>query len=505
MSVLRETRLKKMMRRRAILGGGVLGCVVNLLVGSRSHGDSSALDDGIALLKIKELGAKGDGLSDDSPAFQLAGRLISRLGTGVLDIGPGTYRVGRQKRDNAGRYVAEPVLRIAGCRGPVIIRGHGAKLVANEGLRFGSFDPRTGSPIEPDLPFTDYRFRADAYRGLVDLVDNDFVVLEGLTLDGNQGGLILGGHWGDKGRQCFAHGVYAYCNRALFFRDLVCRDHATDGMIIGYPGLQETSTPTPVYLERVRCLGNGRQGLSWVGGIGLTAVECEFAGTGRGRVRSAPCAGVDIEAENSICRKGVFVNSRFADTCGVPLVADSGDSADCVFEGCSFIAGSSWALWPKKPQMRFVNCEIIGGLVNTYGKDTNGLHSTLFQRCRFRESKAGSDIQAGMLAQSYGYSVQFRSCSFSTERIKLGIFDHADIESCYFLSHFCPSFENDWLSRFRDARLRQSTINVSRAKCSRGNLITYVLVDNVDGFLQSGNLFLADSKLFRLRSLRGSR
>jgi hypothetical protein len=132
---------------------------------------------------------------------------------------------------------------------------------------------------------------------------------------------------------------------------------------------------------------NGRQGLSWVGGTGLLAERCRFSRTGRAGIMSPPGAGVDIEAELSVCRNGRFVDCQFSDNAGVGLLAEAGDIANVQFEGCTFVGTTNWSAWPKKPFMTFNDCTFVGALTNVFPSPT-AAPATKFRNCRFRADPA---------------------------------------------------------------------------------------------------------------------
>lgn len=323
----------------------------------------------------------------NTAAFAEASAAINRAGGGTLRVPPGTYRVGTQAltraRGRGNAYVPADIIKIDGCSDPVALLGTGAVLKAADGMRFGSFDPMTGAPHRPRMPFTDRDYRSDAATMIQVHGCTGSVRIEGFELDGNAKSYAIGGEWGDTGRQVGGDGVILGNNSGgVRIINVVSRDHGRDGMMIGHGGLTPSSPRYPVALTNVTCTRNGRQGLSWVGGTELTATNCSFTRTGRGTISSAPGAGVDIEAEDSVCRNGRFVNCKFVDNAGVGMVADSGDSADVVFEGCEFIGTTAWSAWPTKPGFVFRKCLFVGSIVQVHG-DPDPRRATQFISCRF--------------------------------------------------------------------------------------------------------------------------
>lgn len=328
----------------------------------------------------------------NTAAFYAASRAINAAGGGTLFVPPGIYRVGTQRLSGAsgagGAHVAADIILIQGCRKPVLIVGTGATLKVADGLRFGTFDPVTGAKHDVPLPFTDYNYASAAPVMIRVRECKAPVRIEGFDLDGNAGALVLGGMFGDTGRQLPGDGISCEANTGgLAIVDVRSRNHARDGIMLGHVGLTPRSPRYPVTMTDVTCDGNGRQGLSWIGGTELTAVRCRFNRTGRGRFSSAPAAGMDIEAEESVCRNGRFVECEFADNAGCGMVAEAGDIADMVFERCRFIGSVNWSAWPRKPGIVFNDCLFVGSIVNCHG-DADPARATRFVDCRFHGDPA---------------------------------------------------------------------------------------------------------------------
>lgn len=355
----------------------------------------------------------------NTAAFTAAGAAISRAGGGTLLVPPGTYRVGIQRRERGreGRFVAAEVIRIEGCREPVAILGRGATLKAADGLRFGAFHPQTAAPHWAAMPFLDGEYRAEAPTMVHIEGCSGPVRVEGLTLDGNADAYTLGGPWGDTGRQVGGDGIVCVSNTGgVAIDDVVCRHHGRDGILLVHSGLGPDSPRYPVTLTDVTSDRNGRQGLSWVGGTALTATRCKFTRTGRGKSSSPPAAGVDIEAEGSVCRNGRFVACEFSDNAGAQMVADSGDSADVQFAGCTFIGTTNWSAWPCKPRFLFRDCLFVGSIVKVWGSP-DPAQATKFIDCRFYGDPALSptrQVYGGFLADlgAGATNVLMQNCDF---------------------------------------------------------------------------------------------
>ncbi|MHB0938680.1 MAG: DNRLRE domain-containing protein [Armatimonadota bacterium] len=363
----------------------------------------------------EQFGAVGDGVTNDTTAFQLAAQAIQNAGGGTLRLAPGkTYRVGRQYHV-AGQYPYwkhESVFYVHDLANPLIIEGNNSLVKTADGLRYGSFDKNTGQPINPAMPCYDFDLVA-AIGNLFQINGCADVEIRNLRIDGNINGHILGGLWGDTGRQIQATGICMYGNDDVTILDTESSYNACDGLIIGYDGLNSGSPATPHYLENVNCYYNARQGLSWVGGIGLTGINCKFNHTGKMRFSSAPSAGLDLEAEGSVVRDGYFYNCEFINNTGAGMVADSGDVANAQFVLCTFWGTTNFSVWPRKPGIVFNTCTFRGTVVNVYGSsDAN--QATKFISGWFDDNPdLGYPVyRSAALVEVHGQNVLFDGCYF---------------------------------------------------------------------------------------------
>ena len=374
---------------------------------------------------VTDHGARCDGTTNDTAAFVAASDKINQAGGGTLWLPSGgvTCIVGQQTFKAGSGYSTSSIINIHDCPNKVTIYGNGAKLRAADGLRFGSFNPNTGEPYTPpSMPFTTYPYGVSAYV-MVHLQGNASASVVDLELDGNINGLKLGGQYGDVGIQLPAFGIIAYSNENLEIKRIHTHHHGTDGVMVGFPGLTEQSAPTPTLLEDVVSEYNARQGFSWVGGIGMTVRRSKFMSSGKARFGSPPGAGIDIEAEESVNRDGVFENIQIANNSGVGFVADSGDSARITVRNSSIWGNSGWSIWPLKPHMRFEGCDIHGAAVNLFGSKDDPASAVKFVGCSFDDvdhpqfGKAYGDMLLN-LGAGISQNVEFENCKFTATRGK---------------------------------------------------------------------------------------
>jgi hypothetical protein len=370
-----------------------------------------------SVLRPEDFGARGDGATNDTRAFAALSAELNRRGGGTISLrARRTYVVGAQKRGRGPfGWDPAPILDLHDLDGPLRIVGNGARLRCQAGLRFGTFDPGTDSPVHRRMP----NFRNDElaipYRGLIHISKcRAPVEVRDIELDGSLERLRIGGPFGDTGWQVPATGLLLEGNLAEEIVDNVySHHHGQDGaMDIGDPRRSGRSRFTHLV-----CRFNGRQGLSITSGRGFDLDNCEFSHSGRGAISSAPGAGVDIEAEAEPIRDVSFARCRFIDNTGVGMVADSGDSAGARFRDCLFVGTTTWSAWPRKPRFSFDHCTFVGSVVHAL-PDKDPARAARFVDCTFtddpRRSPNGKVFTGGgpIVNLESSDNVLFDRCTF---------------------------------------------------------------------------------------------
>jgi hypothetical protein len=374
-------------------------------------------------LNIRELGAVGDGVTNDTAAFQQAAKAIKEAGGGKLIIPAGTYIVGKQihVEGEYPYYQEAKIFAVQGINGLIIEGEDNAVIRMADGLRLGSFHKDTGEPHYDKSTYVDSDYHVDA--GVIfDIWASQNIIIRNLELDGNIQSIILGGHWGSwPGRQCSAYGLLLLQNRNVLVEDIYTHHHGLDGIQIGFGGLQESDPPTPYVLKNVVSEYNARQGLSWVGGIGLTVRDSKFNHTGKSSFASPPGAGVDIEAENAVIRDGLFCNSEFINNSGVGMVADAEGGGYTRFENCTFWGTTSWSMWHTTPGMVFEDCTFYGSIVHGYGSTEHPELAARFTRCHFEDKEHpdyGVYRNFVLHLDDVGDNVTFEACNIVANKDK---------------------------------------------------------------------------------------
>ena len=404
-------------------GAGLVGYQSNLLAAQAStvRGKlQTILDVFDFMTEEQKADAKSyTGALDATDAFQKLAAAINLAGGGHAIIPPGKYKIGRQTLSGAfgasGSYLAAQIFTIKNCTHPVVVECKGAIIKVADGMRFGTFHPVTGAVYNHAMPFSNGDYAAGVGKVFEFLNNSGGVFVKGaLELDGNQDGLILGGEYGDTGRQLSAYGLHSAQNSSIYVENLYTHHHGLDGIFVGHTGTVEGGVATPITLINVRSEYNARQGLSWVGGIGLTAINCKFNYTGRGTFHSSPAAGVDIEQEGGVCRNGNFINCEMGGNFGQGLVSDNNGAKNVSFNQCRFYGTVNTAIWPRGAQFKFTNCLIAGGAYWSFVA-TDLKDRTVYKDCLFSADEIfdGVAAQFSPLLADFNYTnPMFDNCDF---------------------------------------------------------------------------------------------
>ena len=114
----------------------------------------------------------------------------------------------------------------------MVLHGNGAKIKCADGLRFGTFDPKTGEPTNNPMPFYGYNQIASPYRWMIKVENvRADVTISDIELDGSVEKLKIGGQWGDTGRQLPATGIGLFNNIGNErISNVYSHHHALDGI-----------------------------------------------------------------------------------------------------------------------------------------------------------------------------------------------------------------------------------------------------------------------------------
>lgn len=219
---------------------------------------------------VRSHGARGDGTTDDTDAFQQAIDAAGQRGGGIVTVSP-------------GRYLLDPLRSVQLRSGVTLQMDAGATLLA-----------------KPNA----------ADRSVLLFVQgvSDVTITGGHLLGERDRHLGTTGEWG--------HGIQLRGAQRVTLRDIHVSNFWGDGLSVA--GIKttrespETAASTDVLLERIVSVGNRRQGLTIGRSSRVRVVDCEFAGTGG----TAPEAGIDIEPDNGPATDIEISNCRIHDNHG---------------------------------------------------------------------------------------------------------------------------------------------------------------------------------------------
>lgn len=435
------------------------GTVQNIFIGGNHS--APVVDTSMAVLNPVNtvLYASDFGLLPSASAAYNA-RVLQRIsaainstgGNVVLMIGKGVYSVGVQ--DFAGAfgqgfaYRAQPLLNLTNCSN-VTIEGNGATFRTPAGFKVGSWNPVTGVAYTPSYsPYDNYSYWSGAST-MIDLKNCKNVTIRNIALDGNTANVQLGGNWG-SGYENSGVGINAIEVSDLVVENVHSINQLTDGIHVINYAYTDSSTVKKVTLTNSTFTYNGRQGLSWVGGNHLHAVNCEFSSTGQVintatgiKVYSGPGGGIDIEpeADNNnvpiLTLNGVFDNCRFVNNEGVSvLLVGPNRNRNHIFTDCTIENHRTTALWPNAGNVTVTGGKIIGTISSAY--TANGYDDNLrLKLLNVRVSQKPSDYSGPVLeTSSTRYSIledtyaHLQNVTFSTANRPLPFLSNAEIEGC---------------------------------------------------------------------------
>lgn len=406
------------------------GCVAN-----RGNSNPASIASGL-VVHIKDFGAKGDGKTNNTLAFQKASNYLQANG-GTLIIDSGIYIVGAQRQSKTygagSSFFDEPILFFKEAKLPIVITGYKATLKAADQLKWGSFNPITGK--KDSLRKTSHQsdYYASAYN-FIRAVGCASITIKGLTIDGNSGNLDIGPSFTHEGIQLAATGLSLFNNKSVLVEDCYIHHCGLDAIVVAWTGLTENDPIYPHVIKNVKATYNGRQSLSWVGGNSLTVTDSEFSSTGKAfnkkvPVVSKPSAGIDIEIEESIIRNGNFINCMVNDNAGPGVISIGHDTYNINFKNSTFIGTTNSAVYPKSQGFSFDSCTFVGKVERIFGS-ADKAKAISFKNSLFTMdvSKSPTGKVFGEYCEFYeGTNVVFENCEFNAGSRRLPVFSNREI------------------------------------------------------------------------------
>jgi len=411
---------------------------IALVVGAEWFSEAAKALRAEALIP-ERFGAKGDGLTNDTVAFQALTAAVNAAGGGTIELRPGaTYLVGRQTFGAArtsGTFtsytgVPELLMEFVNCTKPITIRGNGARIRIAPG-KYGTFDA-SGTATTNTLPYYGPQIAAH-YRDVIRVENcSGFVLIDRVEIDGASNDAILGGPWGDTGYQLGGVGIRLANHRGGgLIRGVNSHHHTSDGMVIDGIAASEAATTDQIRVESCNFDYNGRLGIAIVGGRGYHFHGCTSnwnanqAITGGAPLTSPPASGLDLEAEGGkIIRDCSFTACDFIGNLNTQMVADSGTPVDRIdFLICRFVqtSANSYCVWPNRPGLRFEKCLFAGTVVSLWLNPLNPSENPRFNQCLFSNSNEFSPTGVtgcvnNLVVDSPGVGAVFRRSTFDFNR-----------------------------------------------------------------------------------------
>ncbi|HEM6635639.1 TPA: hypothetical protein U2H88_003525 [Acinetobacter nosocomialis] len=314
------------------------------------------------------------GLKESNTAYQntiALQQLSSAVNTnsgGHLVFPSGNFSIGHQElagsNDKGGSWLYSLYLNINNCTKPVHLDFNQTIFKFKDGMRHGAFDPITGDAVTSGG--NDEKYRAGYGRAL-DIRDNAEVLITGqFRVDGNDGNAIVGGTYGDTGRQNESYGIFAIGNKILKTDGLfVLHNIPLDGLYVTSQNQVDSVTD----INGVISLKNARQALSLTGGWNQTYSNCYFGKTGKGNFPpSAPSANLDLEAELTSGIKNIsFNNCTFSDAVGGSIISEFASAGEVSFNNCLVENRYNVAIYCKS-NLTFNDCKINGKVEPFYSR-----------------------------------------------------------------------------------------------------------------------------------------
>lgn len=239
------------------------------------------------IVSVKDFGAKGDGVTDDTQAIQDA----INSGATVVYIPEGVYMIDASKPE--GSRNADP--------GGLILKSNQRIIMT----------PQT---ILKAIPNDSARY------AIISINDAMNVEIYGGILQGDRDE-----HQGDSGEWGF--GIQIINSQNVVIKNLTAKDCWGDGIYTNYGSKN-------VYVENCVFDRNRRQGVSIIQGENLVFVNCRFINTGG----TAPGAGVDIEPNNAeeVVKNVKFIGCSFNNNAskGLMIYGSSETVKDIIISEC---------------------------------------------------------------------------------------------------------------------------------------------------------------------------
>ncbi len=360
-----------------------------------------------------------------------ASSLITKYGSIIINIPSGTFYINGQTLAN--KYAPSiQALNLNGCKN-VTIKGAGitsTKISYTSGQKYGRFDSTYSTPstniTDPTtkICYPNEFISLYIYQGGGPTLPTQNITIQDFELDGQCNTFTMGGMVSYLGTTP----VYGLAAGGIVMWDK-CSNINISNVYVHHMGLDgvtinSDTTTHNITIANSKFEYNGRQGLSWSGGSGVSISNSQFNYTGMGGLFDPPGAGIDIEPDFAGVAYG-STNGNFSNVscvgnyslalCGLwtPLITDNIN-----FTNCTFQARQLNAVQTGGSNYKFSNCTISGNYTGVYTA-TNSSDATKFISCNFDDNIPGVDtIPSAMIyLNSAATRTFFDSCNFTLNKI----------------------------------------------------------------------------------------
>lgn len=366
--------------------------ILSVLLIFVTHVDAS----NIVTVSIRDFGAKADDGKDDHLAFEKLSLFINkRRGNVIVLVPKGIYQVGKQVRDINSNYYLKgiDVIDIQNCKNVKIKGERGAKLIYNTGMRFGTFNPKTGlsSNKTLDCVAKNNVGKERAMLGkLINIVNSSDITISNLSLDGNfyantvnnmnsfplrgisqntefqDDKINIGGGYGNCGIQIEHYGIFIFHSNDVLIDNVRSNRFGTDGLMVANVSGRDNN----IKVQNSTFDYNSRTGIAIGGGQAITIDRSTISNTGRFLYIST-ATGIDIEPEADAVVKSKSVKNVLIKRCvfsgnseGAILAKFGGTSSEIQVVNCDITSSrTAVVVGPKSSNFKFSNNKLNGELI----------------------------------------------------------------------------------------------------------------------------------------------
>lgn len=400
----------------------------------------TSIASSITLNIKKDFKAKGNGIFDDTKAFEDAAKYINNLKQPcILIIPQGIYRVGKQSAKNAEFSFPKitPHVFYLKNASKVTIQGTKgkSKIQYNNNLYYGSFD-QDGNPLSENTIKRPFNNPKNAnHLGCLFKFDNcTNVLIKDLILDGNMypGKMNIGGGYGDLGTQLEHYGIYVLNSNVVKIQNCTTTRFGLDGI---YLWNNKTLQPqNNILVDNCSSTYNGRQALSICSGTNIWIRNSSFLNTGKGIIASAPGAGIDVEPEDIYGKS--YLNNVNIENCTIagnsgpgilfpPLPGSHGTQVT----QCTIVGNTNYSIWTQQKSVVFSNCKIYGTAIHNYpGTASTKEFATKYIHCEFSDfytpvnDKISAEVfiyNKYLVSAATSDNVIYDNCTFHSKKSKV--------------------------------------------------------------------------------------